>query len=218
MDHDDLPALPPHGAGIDPHVRDALPEIQEQIAEDAARADLEAALSALPHADVTGSVLTGWPATRDPAARGRLRRRAAGDRDRGAPRAPAPPPRQRLGSARRRRAVPGRRRAARTPRCASRGPSWSATTAPSTAGAPSATRRRWPRGSSATSCACTSRTATRSRSSPAPRASGGRAWSWPGPEAAGRCAAQLFGSVSTGLVRAAGRPVMLVSPHATAPA
>ena len=48
MDHDDLPALPPHGAGIDPYVRDALPEIQEQIAEDAARADLEAALVGAP--------------------------------------------------------------------------------------------------------------------------------------------------------------------------
>ena len=66
-------------------MRDALPEIQEQIAEDAARADLEAALAALPHTDVTGSVLTGWPADRDPAAGGRLRRRAAGDRDGGAP-------------------------------------------------------------------------------------------------------------------------------------
>jgi nucleotide-binding universal stress UspA family protein len=63
LDHDDLPALPPHGAGIDPFVRDALPEIQEQIAEDAARAKLHAALAALPHVDVTGSVVTGWPAT-----------------------------------------------------------------------------------------------------------------------------------------------------------
>jgi nucleotide-binding universal stress UspA family protein len=63
VDHDDLPALPPHGAGIDPIVRDALPHIQEQIAEDGARADLEAALSVLPHPDVTGSVLTGLPAT-----------------------------------------------------------------------------------------------------------------------------------------------------------
>jgi nucleotide-binding universal stress UspA family protein len=62
VDHDDLPALPPHGAGIEPHVRDALPQIQEQIAEDGARADLDAALSALPHPDVTGSVLTGLPA------------------------------------------------------------------------------------------------------------------------------------------------------------
>ena len=62
VDYDDLPALPPHGAGIDPHVRDALPEIQEQVAEDAARAELETALSALPHGDVMGSVLTGWPA------------------------------------------------------------------------------------------------------------------------------------------------------------
>src|SRR6478752_3618403 len=45
IDTDDLPALPPRGAGLDPLVRDALPEIQDQIAEDAARAELEAALS-----------------------------------------------------------------------------------------------------------------------------------------------------------------------------
>jgi nucleotide-binding universal stress UspA family protein len=63
VDHDDLPALPPHGAGIDPHVRDALPQIQEQIAEDAACEHLRAALSALPEGNVTGSVLTGLPAT-----------------------------------------------------------------------------------------------------------------------------------------------------------
>jgi len=61
VDHDDLPALPPHGAGFDPLVRDALPLIQEQIAEDAATAELEAVLSTLPHTEVTGSVLTGWP-------------------------------------------------------------------------------------------------------------------------------------------------------------
>jgi nucleotide-binding universal stress UspA family protein len=61
VDHDDLPALPPHGATIDPHLRDALPRIQEQVAEDDARADLQAALSALPSAGVSGSVLTGWP-------------------------------------------------------------------------------------------------------------------------------------------------------------
>lgn len=63
VDHDDLPALPPHGAAFDPHVRDALPLIQEQIAEDAATAELRAVLSTLPHADVTGTVLTGLPAT-----------------------------------------------------------------------------------------------------------------------------------------------------------
>jgi len=63
VDHDDLPALPPYGAGIDPHVRDALPLIQEQIAEDAATAELQAVLSTLPHTEVTGSVLTGLPAT-----------------------------------------------------------------------------------------------------------------------------------------------------------
>jgi nucleotide-binding universal stress UspA family protein len=62
IDHDDLPALPAHGAGVDPVVRDALPLLQEQIAEDAARADLERVLATLPHADVTGRVLTGWPA------------------------------------------------------------------------------------------------------------------------------------------------------------
>lgn len=62
VDHDDLPALPPQGAGIDPYVRDALPQIQEQIAEDAACAHLRAALSALPEGNVTGSVLTGLPA------------------------------------------------------------------------------------------------------------------------------------------------------------
>ncbi len=62
VDYDDLPALPPRGAGIDPLVRDALPEIQEQVAQDAARAELQAALSTLPHGNVAGSVLTGWPA------------------------------------------------------------------------------------------------------------------------------------------------------------
>jgi nucleotide-binding universal stress UspA family protein/DNA-binding MarR family transcriptional regulator len=59
VDPDDLPALPPHGAGMDPHVRDALPEIQEQVAEDAARAELEAALGALAHTAVSGTVLSG---------------------------------------------------------------------------------------------------------------------------------------------------------------
>jgi nucleotide-binding universal stress UspA family protein len=63
VDHDDLPALPPHGAGIDPDVRDALPVIQEQIAEDAACADLRATLAGLPDTDVTGTVLTGAPVT-----------------------------------------------------------------------------------------------------------------------------------------------------------
>jgi nucleotide-binding universal stress UspA family protein len=70
VDHDDLPALPPHGAGFDPLVRDALPLIQEQIAEDTAEEELMAVLSALPHADVAGRVLTGLPETV-------IRRRAA---------------------------------------------------------------------------------------------------------------------------------------------
>ena len=63
VDYDDLPALPPRGAGIDPIVRDALPEIQEQVAEDGAQAELKAAISTLAHADVSGTVLTGWPET-----------------------------------------------------------------------------------------------------------------------------------------------------------
>lgn len=55
---DELPAWP-RGAHLESFVQDALPRIQEWIAEDIARSRLEAALSALPHADVTGSVLTG---------------------------------------------------------------------------------------------------------------------------------------------------------------
>jgi nucleotide-binding universal stress UspA family protein len=42
------------------------------VAEESARADLVATLAGLPHADVTGSVLTGWPASE-------IRRRAAED-------------------------------------------------------------------------------------------------------------------------------------------
>lgn len=61
VDHDELPALRPHGAAAVPQVREALHEIQEQIAEDAARTELDAMLSALPAANVTGSVLTGSP-------------------------------------------------------------------------------------------------------------------------------------------------------------
>jgi nucleotide-binding universal stress UspA family protein len=62
VDHDELPALPRYGDAAVPPVRQALLEIQERLAEDAARADLESALAALPHADVMGSVLTGSPA------------------------------------------------------------------------------------------------------------------------------------------------------------
>jgi nucleotide-binding universal stress UspA family protein len=61
VDHDDLPALPRYDASINPHLHHILPEIQEWIAEDVARSQLDTALSALPHADVTGSVLSGWP-------------------------------------------------------------------------------------------------------------------------------------------------------------
>jgi nucleotide-binding universal stress UspA family protein len=60
VDHDQLPALP-RDAAADPDVRDALYDIQDRIAEAEARAHLEAALAALPHADVTGEVLTGPP-------------------------------------------------------------------------------------------------------------------------------------------------------------
>jgi nucleotide-binding universal stress UspA family protein len=62
VDHDQLPALPRRGAAAVPQVREALHEIEERVAEGAARADLEATLSALPGADVAGSVLTGSPA------------------------------------------------------------------------------------------------------------------------------------------------------------
>ena len=57
---DDLPAWP-RSEHLDSFVHEALPRIQEWIAEDIARSQLEAALSALPHADVTGSVLSGVP-------------------------------------------------------------------------------------------------------------------------------------------------------------
>jgi len=62
VDHDDLPALPHSGDTVNPHTREALYEIQERIAEDDARADIEGMVAALSHTDVTGSVLTGRPA------------------------------------------------------------------------------------------------------------------------------------------------------------
>ena len=61
VDHDQLPALPRDGVTGDPQTREALYAIQERIAEEKARADVEAALAVLPHADVAGTVLTGWP-------------------------------------------------------------------------------------------------------------------------------------------------------------
>jgi nucleotide-binding universal stress UspA family protein len=45
----------------DPLMRDALYDIQERIAEDEARADIAGVAAELPHADVTGSVLSGLP-------------------------------------------------------------------------------------------------------------------------------------------------------------
>jgi nucleotide-binding universal stress UspA family protein len=74
VNHDELPALRRTGAAAVPRVREALHEIQEQVAEDAARAELDAMLSVLPNADVTGSVVTGSPAE---AIRGRAAERAA---------------------------------------------------------------------------------------------------------------------------------------------
>jgi nucleotide-binding universal stress UspA family protein len=70
VDHDELPAVPRSGAAAVPEVREALHDVQERVAEAAARAELEAMLTALPQTDVTGSVLTGSPAHA-------LRRRAA---------------------------------------------------------------------------------------------------------------------------------------------
>jgi len=216
VDHDDLPALPPHGAGIDPFVRDALPEIQEQIAEDAARAQLKAALSVLPHADVSGRVLTGLPATA-------VRRRAV---DRGAmllvtgtaasrgfrhllhgsvagalaANAPCPvvvvPPDAALRE-------PGPilvgddgsghgRRAARHAEVLAARLGRDLVQMHAQDGDPAAALARAAREQRA----CLAVVGTRGR---------------------GRLRGQLFGSVSTGLVRAAGRPVMLVSEQAAAP-
>jgi nucleotide-binding universal stress UspA family protein len=62
VDHDELPALPRSGERIDPHTRSALYEIQDRIADQQARADIEEMVAALPHTDVTGSVLGGEPA------------------------------------------------------------------------------------------------------------------------------------------------------------
>jgi len=62
VDHDDLPALPSSGERIDPHTRSALYKIQDRIAEERARTDIEEMIAALPHTDVTGSVLGGEPA------------------------------------------------------------------------------------------------------------------------------------------------------------
>lgn len=159
VDHDALPALPRHGDVIVPQEREALYEIQEQIAEDAARADLEAALAALPHADVMGSVLTGSPADV-------IRRRAA---DRGATLLVS-------GTAARRgleHLLHG------------------SVSGALAAGAP-----------------CPVVTVPPGAAPPEPG---------PGTRGRGPLHGRLLGSVSTGLVRTAGRPVVLVSEHAGEP-
>ena len=81
----------------------------------------------------------------------------------------------------------------RTLRCASRARSWSATTAPSTAGAPPATRRRWPRSFDRDLARVHVEDGDRSRARPRrPRASGvpGRG-RHPGPRALARSALRL---------------------------
>jgi nucleotide-binding universal stress UspA family protein len=60
VDHGALPAVPRHGMTADPVVRESMHEIQERRAEDAARAEVDTALAGLP--DATGTVLTGLPA------------------------------------------------------------------------------------------------------------------------------------------------------------
>jgi nucleotide-binding universal stress UspA family protein len=62
VDHGELPALPQSGPMVDRHTRDTLHALQERIAEQKARTHLELTLAALPHTEVTGHVLTGWPA------------------------------------------------------------------------------------------------------------------------------------------------------------
>jgi nucleotide-binding universal stress UspA family protein len=62
VDHDELPALPRSSTTMtDPHLRDALYEIQERIAEDEARGDIEGMLTAFPQSDVSGTVFSGSP-------------------------------------------------------------------------------------------------------------------------------------------------------------
>jgi nucleotide-binding universal stress UspA family protein len=75
IDHDELPALPRHGPTLDPQVRENFHEVQEQQAEGRAREELDAAVAALSVDGASGTLLTGRPVEA-------LRRRAA---ERGAP-------------------------------------------------------------------------------------------------------------------------------------
>jgi len=61
LDHDELPALPRSGPTLDPEVRDMLHEHQERDEEAWARAEIAATVSTLPGDDVSGCVLIGWP-------------------------------------------------------------------------------------------------------------------------------------------------------------
>jgi nucleotide-binding universal stress UspA family protein len=61
LDHDELPALPRHGPARDPQMREELYKLQEQHEEASARAEIDAAASSLPADDVAATVLTGSP-------------------------------------------------------------------------------------------------------------------------------------------------------------
>ncbi|HEY7076717.1 MAG TPA: universal stress protein [Solirubrobacteraceae bacterium] len=69
LDPGALPALPPRGPARDPHLRQHLYKLQERRVAASAREDLDAAVCALPAEDASGTVLTGWPVEQ-------LRRRA----------------------------------------------------------------------------------------------------------------------------------------------
>ena len=61
LDHGELPALPRSGPRLDPQVREELYEVQEQGAEVWARQELDSAVSALPGGGASGTLLLGQP-------------------------------------------------------------------------------------------------------------------------------------------------------------
>jgi len=216
VNHDQLPALRRHGAAAVPQVREALHEIQERIAEGAARADLEATLSALPGADVAGSVLTGSPA--------HVIRRRAADR---APRLLVTGTAARRGLAHLLHGSVSGALAADAPcpvvvvppNAALREPG------PVLAGDDGSEHgRRAVRHGEALAARLERELVRLHVESGDPVAELARAageqracLAVTGTRGRGPLRGQLFGSVSTGLVRTAGRPVMLVSEHAGAP-